>query len=137
MTRISGGSAVRSGYYLSRSSWEIVPVEKDGERLPGGSGESYVKIPLAAVFLVMPALGGLLVVFLPFIGLALTAQAAVAPLVGMFRRSARDLAATVTPGWQPGAAHFTGKPAKEEEGGEKKADEKLEELQKEIESKRQ
>ena len=60
-----------------------------------------------------------------------------APLVGMFRRSARDLAATVTPGWQPGAAHFTGKRAEEEKAGEKKADEKLEELQKEIESKRQ
>jgi hypothetical protein len=138
MTKISGGSAVQSGYYLSKASWEIVPVEKDGERLPGSSAESYVKVPLAAVFLVMPALGGLMVVFLPFIGLALTAKAAVAPLVGMFRRSAQDLAATVTPGWQPGAAHFTGKRAEEEKAGEKKAgDEKIEELQKEIASKRQ
>ena len=59
--------------------------------------------------MLMPVLGGLMVVFLPFIGLYLTAKAALSPLVGMFRRSAQDLAATVTPGWQPGEAHFTGK----------------------------
>ena len=139
MTKISGGSAVQSGYYLSKSSWEIVPVEKDGERLPGSAAETYVKIPLAAVFLVMPALGGLMVVFLPFIGLALTAQAAVAPLVGMFRRSAQDLAATVTPGWQPGEAHFTGKrpeEAAQEEQAPAAKDQSLEKLAQEIEEKR-
>jgi hypothetical protein len=109
MQAIGGGSAVQGGYYLSKANWEIFPVERDGERLPGTPADHYVKIPLAAVLVVMPVLGGLMVVFLPFIGLALAAQAAVKPLTALFQRSAQDLAATVTPGWAPGAAHFTGK----------------------------
>ena len=137
MTTIQGGSAVRSGYYLSKSNWEIFPVEHDGQQLPGPASEHYVKVPMAAVFLLMPVLGGLMVVFLPFIGLALTAQAAVKPVVGLFHRSAQDLAATVTPGWQPGEAHFTGKRSEEKAAEEAPAKEaKLEELAREIESKR-
>ncbi len=137
MTTFNGGSAVKGGYYLSKSNWEIFPVEHDGQRLPGKAAEHYVQVPTAAVFLLMPVLGGLMVVFLPFIGLFMTAQAAVSPIVGMFRRSAQDLAATVTPGWQPGEAHFTGKRSEEkaaEEAPSKEA--KLEELAREIEAKR-
>ncbi len=137
MTTISGGSAVQGGYYLSKSNWEIFPVERDGQRLPGPAAEHFVKIPTAAAFLLMPVLGGLMVVFLPFIGLYLTAQAAVRPLVGMFQRSAQDLAATVTPGWQPGEAHLTGKRSEEKAAEETPAKEaKLEELANEIDAKR-
>jgi hypothetical protein len=137
MTTINGGNAVQGGYYLSKSAWEIFPIEKDGQKLPGPVSEHYVKVPTAVALLIMPVLGGLMVVFLPFIGLYLTAQAAVRPLVGMFQRSAQDLAATVTPGWAPGAAHFTGKRSEEktaEEAPSKEA--KLEELAKEIDAKR-
>ena len=137
MTTINGGTAVQGGYYLSKSNWEIFPIEKDGQKLPGAASEHYVKLSTAAALMVMPVLGGLMVVFLPFIGLYLTVQAALRPLVGVFQRSAQDLAATVTPGWQPGAAHFTGKRSEEkaaEEAPSKEA--KLEELAKEIDSKR-
>ena len=137
MTTISGGSAVQGGYYLSKSNWEIFPIEKDGQKLPGAHSEHYVKLSTAAALMVMPVLGGLMVVFLPFIGLYLTVQAALRPLVGMFQRSAQDLAATVTPGWQPGAAHFTGKRSEEKAAEEAPAKEaKLEELAKEIDAKR-
>jgi hypothetical protein len=82
-------------------------------------------------------LGGLMVVFLPFIGLYLTAKAVVSPVANVFHRSAKDLAATVTPGWAPGAAHFTGKATEEKGAEEAKAGEaKLEELAKEVEEKR-
>ncbi len=137
MTTINGGTAVQGGYYLSKTNWEIFPIEKDGQKLPGSHSEHYVKLSTAAALTIMPVLGGLMVVFLPFIGLYLTAQAALRPLVGIFQRSAQDLAATVTPGWQPGAAHFTGKRSEEkaaEEAPSKEA--KLEELAKEIDSKR-
>jgi hypothetical protein len=137
MTTINGGSAVKGGYYLSKSNWEIFPIQHDGERLPGKAAEHYVQLPTAAVFMLMPVLGGLLVVFLPFIGLYLTAKAALSPLVGMFRRSAQDLAATVTPGWQPGEAHFTGKRQEEKAAGEISSQAaKLEELAREIDAKR-
>ena len=135
MTIISGGSAVSGGYYLSKSNWEIFPVEKDGQRLPGPVAEHYVKLSTAAALLLMPVLGGLMVVFLPFIGLYLSAKAALRPVAGMFQRSARDLAATVTPGWQPGEAHFTGKATEEGTDGEAGED-RLERLAREIQARR-
>jgi hypothetical protein len=136
MNFINGGSAVQGGYYLSKSNWEVFPIARDGEKLPGPASEHYVKIPTAAAIGIMPVLGGLMVVFLPFIGLFLTAKAAVQPLVNVFHRSAQDLAATVTPGWAPGAAHLTGKATKEGAGESKAAEQALEELAKEIEEKR-
>ena len=137
MKTMNGGTAVQGGYYLSKSHWEIFPIARDGERLPGPASEHYVKVPTAAAFVVLPALGGLMVVFLPFIGLYLTAKAAVSPIAGMFRGSARDLAATVTPGWAPGAAHLTGKAPPAKPGEEAKAGEaKLDDLAKEVEEKR-
>jgi hypothetical protein len=137
MKTFNGGSAVQGGYYLSRSNWEIFPIAHDGEKLPGTASEHYVKVPTAAALGLMPVLGGLMVVFLPFIGLYLAAKAAVRPVAGMFKRSAEDLAATVTPGWAPGAAHLTGKATEKEEGAEAKAeDPKLAALAKEVEEKR-
>ncbi len=134
MNAIHGGSAVQGGYYLSKSNWEVFPIARDGERLPGPASEHYVKIPTAAAFVVVPALGGLMVLFLPFIGLYMTVTAAAAKVSGMFRSSAQDLAATVTPGWAPGAAHLTGKKAEEKKEGEGEA--ALGELAKELDEKR-
>jgi hypothetical protein len=137
MKTINGGSAVQGGYYLSKSHWEIFPIARDGEKLPGPASEHYVKVPTAAALGLMPVLGGLMVVFLPFIGLFLTAQAALKPITGMFRRSAEDLAATVTPGWAPGAAHMTGKATDAEKAAEAGTeDAKLAALAKEVEEKR-
>jgi hypothetical protein len=137
MKTINGGSAVQGGYYLSKSNWEIFPIEKDGQKLPGAASEHYVKLNTAAALALMPVLGGLMVVFLPFIGLYLAAKTAVGGVTGAFSRSAQDLAATVTPGWAPGAAHFTGKATEEKKGDEHQAAAaKLEELAREIDGKR-
>jgi hypothetical protein len=137
MKTINGGSAVQGGYYLSKSNWEIFPIEKDGQKLPGAASEHFVKLNTAAALMLMPVLGGLMVVFLPFIGLYLAAKAAMSPVGKVFNRSAQDLAATVTPGWAPGAAHFTGKATEEKKGDEHQAAAaKLEELAREIDGKR-
>jgi len=137
MTTISGGTAVPGGYYLSKSNWEIFPIARDGEKLPGKPSEHYVRVNTAAALMLMPVLGGLMVVFLPFIGLYLTAKTAVGGVTGVFHRSAKDLAATVTPGWAPGAAHMTGKATDEKASDEAKvADPKIEALAKEVEEKR-
>jgi hypothetical protein len=137
MKTINGGSTVKGGYYLSKSNWEIFPIARDGQKLPGSASEHYVEVPTAAALALMPVLGGLMVVFLPFIGLYMTGKAVLSPVGKMFNRSAKDLAATVTPGWAPGAAHFTGKAGEEKVEGESKAGEAtLESLKKEIEEKR-
>jgi hypothetical protein len=137
MKTINGGTAVKGGYYLSKSNWEIFPVAHDGEKLPGAASEHYVHVPTAAALALLPVLGGLMVVFLPFIGIYLTAKAVVRPVVGIFGRSAQDLGATITPGWAPGAAHLTGKATEEKKSEDVEATaEKLAELAKEIEGKR-
>ena len=136
MKTINGGSAVQGGYYLSKSNWEIFPIEKDGQKLPGAASEHYVKLNTAAALLIMPVLGGLMVVFLPFIGLYLAAKTAVGGVTGAFNRSAQDLAATITPGWAPGAAHLTGKATEKKAEEAKAEDAKLAELAKEVEEKR-
>ncbi len=139
MTTCIGGTAVRSGYYWNVGKWEIVPVEKNGERLPGGRGEKFLRIPVILVLALLPMLGGLFVVFLPVIGFALTIHAVARPIVGLFKHTATELASTVAPGWLPGEAHLTGtrteKESKEEKGPPV-ANERLEKLEKEIEEKR-
>ena len=137
MKTINGGSAVKGGYYLSKSNWEIFPIARDGQKLPGPASEHYVAVPTAAALALMPVLGGLMVVFLPFIGLYMTGKALLSPVGKAFNRSAQDLGATITPGWAPGAAHMTGKATSEKAAeGEKVADPKLAELAKEVEEKR-
>jgi len=138
MTTSIGGTAVRSGYYWNLGKWEVVPVAREGAALPGGRGDKFMKVPLLAVLMLLPIMGGLFVVALPFIAFALAIYAAARPLVGLFHRSARDLASTVSPGWMPGEAHFTGKRAEEPraEKGPPSRDERLEELEREIEARR-
>lgn len=133
-TTYESGSAVRSGYYLDASRWHIEPIANDGDRLPAGRG-SWRRIPAAVALVLVPALGGLFLVFLPFAGIYLTLRALVNPLVVAFQGGATELAATVTPGWQPGEAHFTGKRQEAREDGTAGSD-GLEALAREIERRR-
>ena len=132
------GAAVKSGYYLNLARWHVEPVEHDGARLPAGPGK-WIAVPTAAALALVPIMGATFLVFLPFIGFALTLKALATPVLGVFRSSAGDLAATMTPGWRPGEAHFTGKDAENagvEEKGPIAGDARLEELGKEIEKRR-
>jgi len=103
-----GSQAVPSGYYLNTSSWAIEPVATDGARLPAGPG-AWRRVPTLAALLATPVLGLAFLLFLPVIGFVLTLRAAVTPLVRLVSGSAGSLAITMSPGWQPGEAHFTGR----------------------------
>lgn len=132
------GSAVKSGYYFNASGWALEPVARDGERLPDGKGE-WMPIPTVAALLLTPILGATFLMFLPLVGFFLAFQAIAAPIVHMLRGSAKDLAATMSPGWIPGEAHLTGKrpgSAGVEEKGPIAEDGQLDALEKEIEEKR-
>ncbi len=136
-TTYGGGSAVRSGYYFNAARWHVEPVAADGHRLPEGAGR-WMRVPTAVALLLVPILGATFLVFLPLIGFVLVLQALASPVVKTFRAHATELAATVTPGWQPGEAHFTGKPAERrvvDEGPAARAS-ALEALAQEIERRR-
>ena len=130
----TGGSEVRSGYYWCPRSWKVEVVPPEGGRLPGPGGARYVKIPFPLLFVVVPVLGGLFLIFLPLIGFALFALAIFRKVTGGVKEGAKELASTVSPGWTPGEAHMTGKPG--EEKGEAKATPGIEKLEKEIEARK-
>jgi hypothetical protein len=136
-TTYQSGTAVPGGYYLNLKEWAIAPVSRDGEALPAGKGE-WRPIPTVAALALVPILGATFLMFLPFAGFALLFEAIIARAGAFFRSSATDLAATMSPGWQPGEAHLTGK-SPENAGVEEKgpiADEKLDALGEEIAQKR-
>ncbi len=137
MAKYTGGMQVRGGYYWNPRNWEVEVVAPEGGRLQA-EGAKYVKLPFPLLFLVVPLLGALFLVFLPFIGFALFGYAIVKKVTGTVRRGATELASTVAPGgFATGEAHFTGKRGEEKKAeGEAKAQEEIEQLAKEIEARK-
>jgi hypothetical protein len=126
---------VKRGYYFSMKNWSVNPVEKDGTVLQGEKGEQFIPVPLPVAVMLAPVLGAVFLMFMPFIGFYLTAQAALRPVGRLFKKSTTEIAASVSPGMAPGAAYLTGREGeKKVEGGEKSGE--LSELEKEIAAKR-
>lgn len=105
-TTHESGSAVRGGYYLNAGRWRVEPIAEGG-RLPEGAGR-WIRVPTALALLLVPILGATFLVFLPLIGFVLVVHALATRIAKVFHAQATELAATVSPGWQPGEAHFTG-----------------------------
>ncbi len=136
MAKYSGGKQVGGGYYWNPRSWEVEVVPNEGGRLEGAAETSYVKVPFPLLFVIVPVLGALFLVFLPFIGFALFAYAIAKKVTGGVKRGATELASTMVPGgFAAGEAHFTGKPGEEAEGEAPKSPE-IERLEKEIEARK-
>jgi len=66
MKRYNGNEKVKAGLYWAPARWEIVTIGREGGVLP--EGETYVRLPAAIVMVLGTLLGGLYVIFLPFIG---------------------------------------------------------------------
>ncbi len=138
MARYSGGMQAVGGYYWNPRNWEVEVVPQEGGRLKGAAETNYLKLPFPLLFVVVPLLGALFLVFLPFIGFALFGHAIVKKITGGVKRGATELASTVAPGgFATGEAHFTGKPGEEKTAeGEGKAQAEIEKLAKEIEERK-
>jgi len=134
MAKYTGGMQVGGGYYWNPGNWEVEVVSNEGGKLKGAEGAKYVKVPFPVLFLIVPTLGALFLMFLPMIGFALVAYAMAKKLAGVFTQGATELAATVQPGnFAPGSAYFTGKPEEKKEGAAKAAQgAELEKLEREI-----
>jgi hypothetical protein len=138
MAKYTGGNQVSGGYYWNPRNWEVEVVPSEGARLRASADTSYVKIPFPLLFVVVPLLGALFLMFLPLIGFALFAYAIVKKVTGGAKQAATELASTVAPGgFATGEAHFTGK-AGEEKGAEDEVtpQAEIEHLAKEIEERK-
>ncbi len=130
MAHYTNGQQVGGGYYWNASNWEVEVVSDAGGHLKGGD---YVKVPFPVLFVIVPTLGALFLMFMPMIGFALFGWAMTRKLAGAFTQGATELASTVQPGtFAPGAAYFTGKPEDEKEGEEAPKAAELERIEKEI-----
>ncbi len=130
----AGGTRVNSGYYVNARSLAFANIEKDGTALPGGPDARFVRVPTLVAMAAAPALGGLFVVALPFIGFGVAIHAVVRAFAG----SAKEVAATVaTPAMPAGSTALTGKPTEKGATGEPTRDAATEALAKEIEAKRE
>ncbi len=141
MATVKGGSRVRSGYYWNARHWTLIPVANNGEILAGNPAEKFLRVPLPVALALVPLMGALFVFFLPALGFILLFQAVGLKVAGIFKRSAGELASTISPGWQPGEAHLTGKRTEKEKAEEKgppaaSEGSSLEKLEREIEEKR-
>ena len=132
MAKYTGGEKVGGGYYWNVRNWEVEVVPSEGGRLKASEG-TRVKVPFPALFVIVPLLGALFLMFLPLIGFALFAYAIVRKVTGGVKQGATELAATVQPGsFAAGSAYFTGKPGEEEKKTEGASSPELEQLEKEI-----
>ena len=136
MAKYTSGMQVGGGYYWNASNWEVEVISNEGGKLKGAANAKYVKVPFPLLFLVVPLLGALFLMFLPFIGFGLFGYAIAKKITGGVKQSATELAATVQPGqFAAGAAYFTGKPGeekKEEQAPGAAKSPELEKMEKEI-----
>lgn len=85
----TAGSMVKGGFYFNRAKWDLVVVGGRQGPLPGGEGQRYLRVPTWAMVLLAPVLGGLFVVFMPFIGFALLGHHLARRLVRALRRTGK------------------------------------------------
>ena len=71
MFTFTGGATVKGGFYWNRGTWHLENVEGTTGTLPGDGNTRYLWIPTLLMLLLAPVMGGLFVVFLPFVGFAL------------------------------------------------------------------
>jgi hypothetical protein len=103
--RHHGGTHAGPGYYWNVKGWTMATMPREGGLLPGPAEHHYVKVPALLLLGLAPLLGGLFVVFLPFIGFALVFSLIGKKAIAATYRMAEDLYATRA--WRPGEAYFT------------------------------
>jgi len=107
----SGGQRAGPGVYWDFVNGECVELEHS-DTLPGGETARYLRAPTWLVLLSAPILGLAFVLFLPFIGLAMS--------LGLLARHAIErmtmgLSRLTSFGWRPAEAYFNGTRVDEDE----------------------
>jgi len=92
MTRYHANEKVKGGVYWNPARWQVVTVADEGGELPGEAEAKYVRIPLVMMLLLGPLMGGLYVMFLPFIGFAMVIGYGGRKLLAMARTAVRPVA---------------------------------------------
>jgi hypothetical protein len=130
MKELKGGNKVPGGFYFHKGNWEITVVQGEKGILPGNEETTWVRIPTLAMLAGAPVMGGLFVVFLPFLGFAMLFNHLGKKAAAGLRRAADEVGAAVEPDWQPGMATFAGKKKAKKDGKAAKEEQKDEDEKK-------
>lgn len=116
MTRYHGKDTVKGGLYWNPTRWQILTIAEEGGMLPGEAETRYVRVPALMMLVLGPIMGGLYVMFLPFIGFAMVLGVAGAKLLAMAHMTGYHAEDTVKGGlyWSPGRWQIVAVP---KEGG--------------------
>jgi len=130
MKTLAAGTKVAPGYYLNVADWTFAFVREGSLPATG----SFIKTPVPLVLVGAPVLGLLMVMFLPFIGFALTLGLIAKRTSEAVKQSFFGLAAVVSPAMRPGEAYLAGKSNEKAAAAAKDAEVKA--LESEIATKR-
>jgi len=134
MVRHQGGDRAKAGFYLNTESWEVTTLSgKGGGTLPGGRNAQFLRVPTVGLLVFAPLMGAAYAMFLPFIGIALTAQWATKKAAAGVRQATQSVLGTMSPAWRPGEAHFTGSPDKDKATKDGEAEPQVDDRLKKIE----
>ena len=118
MAKYSGGDSVGAGMYWNPRNMNVVGLKTEGT-LPGGEELIYRRLPFSLLFLLMIAMGGVYVLFLPVLIICTTIYMVGVRVFGSLFLQMRK---SVSFGWRPAEAYLSGKGTakKKEEGTGKK-----------------
>jgi hypothetical protein len=105
MTRHSGGDWVDAGMYWNPKSMNVVGLRTEGV-LPGGEELCYRRLPFFVLFLLMTALGGAYILFLPVLIICATVYMLGVRVFGSLLLQIRR---SLSFGWRPQEAYLSGK----------------------------
>ena len=89
-----GGDEVRYGFYWNVREWEAQIVPREGGELKGRADLTYVRMPLLALLVLAPIMGGVYAIFLPFIGIAMVLMYLAGRLRSFFKTTPPAVGAT-------------------------------------------
>jgi hypothetical protein len=96
MNTKKANETAKGGFYFNLKTWELHLHRKDGETLPGGAGDRYLRIPAVALLVLGPAMGFLFVIFLPAVGFALAFRELGRKILGLLGHAPRAKEAKTT-----------------------------------------
>jgi len=105
MKRYRGNQPVEPGLYLHLRRLALESPRSDG-RLPGDEGDEYRRVPPLAL-LAAPVVGGLYVVLLPLVGMAMMTWVAGTKAVELLTHAAAASGRVSRPAWKPGTAFLS------------------------------
>jgi hypothetical protein len=129
MKRYWGKQKVPPGVYVRPRQLSFKSMMQEGH-LPGSEHDEYRRVPALALLLVGPILGGVFVILLPLIGLAVLIGVAIGKLVELGAHAGEAVIRVFNPTWHLGWAFLSrAKPADDQK---RRRDRWQEEVEKEL-----